>query len=128
MRIGVEFFSYTAPTAYSIYVEWMSKTMRGATGQPDHAKTDAERGRFETGMDLELGEDVLDVGPDGVGAHAEPGADRLAVHALGQQRQHLSLPGSELGHEKSGRPLLGGLGSGRARRQRPRHHHVAVDD
>lgn len=51
------------------------------------------RGRsFDTRMDMELGQNALNMGPDCVGTEYEAFGHLAAVCALGQQHQDLVLP------------------------------------
>ena len=48
------------------------------------------------GEEAELGDDVADVGLDGLGVEAEPFDDRLVRAAFGDEAQDLPLPGGQL--------------------------------
>ena len=86
-----------------------------------------EGGRLQLGVHLQLLEDVLHVGADGVGADVELAADLGVAPAAAEQGQHLPLP--------RGQPVQGGVGGPVAHVQepaeqlgqhRPRHHALAV--
>src|SRR6266540_4260774 len=66
---------------------------------PDQAVAYGERSGFEARVHLQLGEDALDVGADGVRADREPGRDLHPARSLRQQLEDLTFPDGELLHE-----------------------------
>ena len=63
--------------------------------------TDRHGRGLQTGVHLELRQDALNVGPNGVATDAQPARDRASVGALHEQAEHLSLPRGELRDEQS---------------------------
>src|SRR3989442_15505636 len=66
------------------------------------------------GLELELAEDAVAVGADGLGAHAAAGGDFLVAPPRAEQTQHLCFAARELPARASGLEILGHvLGEGR---------------
>lgn len=61
------------------------------------AGPDGEPGESGDAADTELSHDVLAVGADSLSADAERGSDLLGALPLGQELEHLSLPGGQQG-------------------------------
>ena len=88
--------------------------------------TDRHGRGLQTGMHLELRQDALNVGPNGVATDAQPARDRASVRALHEEAEHLSLPRGELRDEQSdtvGRSAAMTRGS-----QAMRKDHLPADD
>ena len=63
--------------------------------------TDRHGRGLQTGVHLELRQDALNVGPNGVATDAQPARDRSSVGPLHEQAEDLSLPRGELRDKQS---------------------------
>src|SRR2546427_5291805 len=72
-----------------------------ARGKGDEMVTDRHGRGLQARVHLELRQDALNVGPNGVATDAQPARDRASVGALDEQAEHLSLPRGELRDEQS---------------------------
>jgi hypothetical protein len=63
--------------------------------------TDRHGRGLQARVHLELRQDALNVGPNGVATDAQPARDRASVGALDEQAEHLSLPRGELRDEQA---------------------------
>ncbi|HEV8248373.1 MAG TPA: hypothetical protein VGQ15_00240 [Gaiellaceae bacterium] len=61
----------------------------------DVASAECQGDRLRPGVNVQLGQDVLDVSPDRARADDEPGRDLRLGQALGKERQHLGFASGE---------------------------------
>jgi len=88
--------------------------------------TDRHGRGFQAGVHLELRQDALNVGPNGVSADAQPACDRASVGALHEQAEHLSFPSGELGDEQS--DAVGGSAAMTCGNEAMGKDHLPTDD